>query len=127
MAHDLTRLTSPEEEELGAKQVELNRLSDLLGEKELELRDLRLCLAKFQNRYFRRVGAKYTELDVLRARIAEAKSQQHPQDARLKEAANDARGQAERTAREYEGFRQNPESEEMPPVTEDITEFRIIQ
>jgi cell pole-organizing protein PopZ len=93
---------TPEETELVGKKAELERLSDFLAEKELDLEELKLTVTQFQRRYYSEVGKKYVELDELRAQIAELKASQKPQDHKLNQEAARARTQAREAAEEYE-------------------------
>ena len=95
-------MNTPEETELSGKKVELERLSDLLAEKELNLEELKLTIAQFQHRYYSELGKSYIELDELRAQIAEIKAKQKPQDQRLNQEAKRARTQAREVAEEFE-------------------------
>jgi hypothetical protein len=102
MENDLTKANTPEEAELAKKKVELDGLSQLLAEKELNIEELKLTVARFQHRYFSEVGRKYVELDELRAQLAELKARQHPQNHELKQGAVTSRKQARDTKDEYE-------------------------
>jgi len=95
-------LDTPEETELVGKKAELERLSDFLAEKELDLEELKLTVTQFQRRYYSEVGKRYVELDELRAQIAELKARQKPQDHELNQEAARARTQARKAAEEYE-------------------------
>ena len=93
MKHDLMKLTTPEEEELLAKKTELESLSEVLAEKELDLEDIRLAVARFQHRYFAEIGKKYVQLDELRALIAGTAGKARSTRLQLKERSKDkARG-----------------------------------
>ena len=102
MEHDLTKANTPEEAELAKKKVELDGLSQVLAEKELNIEELKLTVARFQHRYFSEVGRKYVELDELRAQLAELKARQHPQNHVMKQEAVTSRKQARNTKDEYE-------------------------
>jgi len=91
---ELIEVGSPEEKELSAKQSELDSLSELLATKELKL-----SIARFQQRYFAEVGSKYVELDDLLAQLAEAKSRRCPDDTEARETATHARRGLEEIAR----------------------------
>jgi hypothetical protein len=103
MRNDLIKTNTPEEAELATKKAEIERLSQLLAEKELDLEELKLTVAAFQHRYYSQVGKRYVELDELRAQIAELKARQTPQDEELNQEAIKARTQARKAAEEYEG------------------------
>lgn len=104
-------MNTPEEDELATKKAELERLSQLLAEKELDLEELKLAVAAFQHRYYSQVGKRYVELDELRAQIAELKARQTPQDHELNQAAVRARTQARKAAEEYDGVDIEPQKD----------------
>ena len=106
-------MNTPEEDELATKKAELERLSQLLAEKELDLEELKLTVAAFQHRYYSQVGKRYVELDELRAQIAELKSRQTPQDHELNQEAVRARTQARKAAEEYEGVDIEPQKDSL--------------
>src|SRR5437773_10920957 len=62
---------TPEERYLQKKLAELADLESILAERELELHTLRGGLLAFEKQYQAAVGAKYAELDELKARLAE--------------------------------------------------------
>jgi hypothetical protein len=93
---------TPEESELALKKNELERLSDVLAEKELFLEELKLTGVQFQHLYYSKVGKKYVELDELQAQIAELMASQKPQDYKLSQEAEKARTKARKAAEEYE-------------------------
>jgi len=107
----LIKMSTPEEAELAGKKAELERLSDVLAEKELDLEELKLTVARFQRRYYSEVGKKYVELDELRAQIAELKVERKPQDHEMNQEATRARTQARKTAEEYEGIDIEPQTD----------------
>ena len=92
---------SPEEIELEAKKTELERASADLAQKELELEDIRLSIARFQHRYYAEVGKRYVKLDELRARIAEYHARQEPDNPEIQQFAENAREEASKTAQEF--------------------------
>jgi hypothetical protein len=102
MKNDLTKANTPEEAELTKKKVELDGLSQVLAEKELNIEEIKLAVAQFKHRYFSEVGRKYVELDDLLAQIADLKSRQQPQNQDLKQEAVTAKNQARNTKDEYE-------------------------
>lgn len=104
MKKDLIKINTPEEAELATKKTEIERLSQLLAEKELDIEELKLSLAAFQHRYYSQVGKKYVELDEVRAQIAEQKAKQAPQDHELNQEAARARTHAKIASDEYEGI-----------------------
>ncbi len=80
MTTDLAATMTPEEAELRERKTELGRLAAMLAQKELDQEDLRLSVARFEQRYFEELGRRYVELDELRAQIAEQRAQRTPQD-----------------------------------------------
>ena len=95
---DLIRSQTPEEQELEAKQRELDSLENELAEKELTFATLEAELWAFEIEYIRRVGVKYAELDELLAQNAEAEVADAPDDQTKQESAQAARRKAEETA-----------------------------
>lgn len=79
----------------------MSRLSQRLAAGELELRDTRIALARFEEVYYARLGSKYAELDEILARIAEVKAAGCDEGDIPSEQARRAREQAERSAGEY--------------------------
>lgn len=104
-------MSTPEEVEVERKKAELESLSDSLAEKELDLEDFKLAVAKFQHRYYSELGKKYVELDELLAQIAELKAKQKPQDHKLNKEAVRARAQARKAAEEYEDIGVEPKAD----------------
>jgi len=104
----LIGMNTPEEAELTAKKAELASLCELLAEKELDLTELKLAVARFEHRYFSEVGRKYVELDELKAQIAELRAQENRDDHHLSQEAIRARTQARTTAEEYKGVNMEP-------------------
>src|SRR3990167_7409535 len=91
---------TPEEEELQFKTEDLSRLEQELAEKALLLSTCKGELHLFEKRYNHVVGAKYAELDELRAQILGLVSRLEPQKDNLKAQADAAREQADRSAKE---------------------------
>lgn len=104
MKDNLIKVSTPEEAELAIKKAELDKLSQILAEKELDLEEGKQLILSFQRRYYSQVGIKYVELDEIRAQIAELQARQTSQDRELKKKAEKARTQAEETSKEYEGI-----------------------
>lgn len=81
---DASHPQSPEEEELDAKLAELAELEDELASTELELLDLKLRLAQFEERYLSRVGRRLLILEELERRIraleAKARGEASPEE-----------------------------------------------
>lgn len=95
----LIRKFSPEEQELERKKAELSALESELAQRELDLATLQAELRAFELRYLRTVGMKYAELDKLEAEITELLARKNPQDNSAQQRAEQARAQAEETAR----------------------------
>jgi hypothetical protein len=89
---------TPEERELGAKKVELEKLQQEFAQRELDLATLQINLRAFETHYLRMVGSRMAILDGLEAKIAEIKSVQDPQNAAAREKAKAARRQADESA-----------------------------
>jgi hypothetical protein len=92
-------IPSPEEDELGHKREEFERLRLALGERELELSTLQNELRAFETRYLSIVGTRFVTLDDLEAQLAELQAAQRPDDDHLKAIADEARFKANETAR----------------------------
>jgi len=111
----LVKMSTPEEAELAGKKAKLERLSGVLAEKELDLEELKLTVARFQHRYYSEVGKRYVELDELRAQIAELKAERKPQDHKMNQEAMRARTQARKAAEEYEDIDIEPQIDSKKP------------
>jgi len=94
MANKQARSTKPEERELARKRRESERVEAELAECELRLATLRAELRSLENRYLNLVGAPYSELDELRAQMAERLAAEEPANGRLQRVAKEARAQA---------------------------------
>ncbi len=70
-SHSDIQITRPEDRELEAKRSELAALEANLAERELQLTSLRVELSSFERKYLAEVGARYAELDELKAQLAE--------------------------------------------------------
>ena len=101
MDTSISKVNSPEEDELKSKHDEFQKLSEEIAERELELANLRNSISHFESRYFRDVGIKYLELDKINAEIAEKIAKQNPQNSTFQKEAETARESAKRTAEEY--------------------------
>ena len=99
MSTEITRSETPEERELARKQAEFAALEADLAQRELELATARGELHAFQARYIRIVGARFAELDEIRAQIAQVRARGSPNDRGAQEEAAEARIQAEESAR----------------------------
>jgi hypothetical protein len=87
----------PEERELAHKVLEQTTLETELTERELRTANLRAELGAFERRYLHFVGARYAELDELKARLAEKLAAEQPENDRAQQAARDARARANET------------------------------
>jgi hypothetical protein len=87
----------PEERELARKVLEQTTLETELTERELRTANLRAELGAFERRYLHFVGARYAELDELKARLAEQLAAEQPENDRAQRAARDARARANET------------------------------
>jgi hypothetical protein len=101
MDKSAVKFLSPEEEELRRKLAELDEISGVIAEKELELTNLCNSLSHFGSKYFSEVGIKYKELDDINAQIAEYAAKRDPSDITAQKKAEEARIQAERTEEEF--------------------------
>ncbi len=109
MTTDLVATMTPEEVELLDRKAELERLSAILAQKELDREDLRLSVTRFEQRYFAELGLRYVALDDLRAQIAEQRAQRTPQDPQSQAQARVAREEANQSAQEYHHSHHAPE------------------
>lgn len=74
---------TPEALELEAKQSELRALEERLVQRELDAATLRTELESFRASYLRIVGARYREIDRLKAQLARAEVHDHLKDPAL--------------------------------------------
>jgi very-short-patch-repair endonuclease len=81
-------------------QAELNHLEQELADKELELATAQAEVAHFSRRYYATVGAKYAELDELRAKVAAVRARHQPQDAEAQNLAEEAKRRADQSQAE---------------------------
>lgn len=98
MTTTLVRKQTPEERELEKKKAELATLEAELAERELERATLQAELHAFEQRYLRIVGARYAELDEIKAQIAEARARLNPSNKTAQEEAEHTRQQAAESA-----------------------------
>jgi hypothetical protein len=87
----------PEDQELARKLSEQTTLEVELTERELRTANLRAELGAFERRYLHFVGARYAELDELKAQLAAQLAVEQPDNERAQQAARDARARAEET------------------------------
>ncbi len=119
---ELTRSCLRIEEEIDAKRLELSQLTEDLAALELEATDLHRLLGLFERRYLTSVGALYVELDVLYARIAEARSKKAAaDDDDARRDAFRAQARADQSAREYQrAHAEPPETIAKGPITSSL-------
>jgi hypothetical protein len=98
---------TPEEEELARKLEELNTLTEMLANKELEFETLRNSVASFERKYLRLVGVKYVKLDEIRAQIADEFAKANPNDSSAKQEFKTARSAADRSADDFRSHTAN--------------------
>jgi hypothetical protein len=92
------KLMTPEEEELERKKASLAELEATLADRELELASFLADLVHFEKHYLQTVGRRYAILDELRAKIAEVRARQNPQEQDVGEQARRARAKARESA-----------------------------
>ena len=98
----IERRPSPEEEELGVKQAELDGLLDQLAQNELDLETLHAEINTFFSTYSAAVLPKVAEAKALRARIAQAIYVLDPSDTARSES-QEARSSADEAERDRQG------------------------
>ena len=122
MAKDLDKVRTPEEKELEENLAELAALKVEIAQRELELTTLTTELSEFEARYLGAVGLKFAELDALTAEIADHLVSLDPADGVAEAAAQAAREQAERSAKEA-GTTVAPTSTERFAPTKELQEL----
>ena len=107
---------SPEEAELKIKRRDLAKFEQEIAEKELELSTLKGELHLFECRYHMVVGAKYTELDEVKAQILELASCLYPRSDEFRAGAQSARERAQGSAKATgDGGSDSPEKDVFKP------------
>ena len=101
MYDSVEAVITPEEEELARKLEELNTLTEMLANKELEFETLRNSVASFERKYLRLVGVRYVKLDEIRAQIADEFAKANPHDNSAKQESKTARSAADRSADDF--------------------------
>lgn len=91
-------MLTPEDIELNKKQKVLERLKDRLATDEEEMADIRAELEQFETNYKMQVGRLYADLDEIDAQIAEEEVKLNPEDAEIKQRAEEARAHAAESA-----------------------------
>lgn len=94
MCNEISKHSTPEEIELEAKRCELASLEEQVSERELELATVRAKLHHFESAYLREVGIHLTEIDELKAQLAEKTAAHSPSDETAQSEAKAAREQA---------------------------------
>lgn len=94
MKIEILKKETPEEIELRKKIYKLEILKTELLKKELELATFKSELNAFELVYFRIVGARYAELDEIKAKIAESKFSKNPLNKIFEDEAAQARSRA---------------------------------
>ncbi|GJL77231.1 MAG: hypothetical protein NPINA01_02200 [Nitrospinaceae bacterium] len=113
-------MISPEEEELRLKRRDLAQLEQDLADKELELSTLNGELHLFEKRYQLVVGAKYTELDEVKAQILELASRLYPRSDEFRAGARSARERAQSSAEGADDIELDLPKEEAFEPTENL-------
>ncbi|MGA3112903.1 MAG: J domain-containing protein [Syntrophobacteraceae bacterium] len=107
MYKSVEAVITPEEEELARKLEELNTLTEMLANKELEFETLRNSVASFERKYLRLVGVRYVKLDEIRAQIADEFAKANPHDSSAKQEFETARSAADRSADDFRSHTAN--------------------
>ena len=123
MLKNIIRSQTPEEQELEKKRSQLAALEILLAQRELDLATLQGEINAFELRYSRKVGILLAKVDEIDARIAEVLALFAPKDYRAKEQAQQARTQANETAKESEAAQAEPEKRTYFKPTESLKEL----
>lgn len=95
------------------QRYELEVLTQEIAELELELATAQAEIADFSRRYHAAVGKLMVELDLLQAQIAAIEAERQPEDADLKQAAEQSQAQAERSQQEQQRFEDAPKNEKI--------------
>lgn len=93
----LSKVRTPEQEELEEKHRLLEELESDFANHQLEYSTLAGEINSFRNRYYLRVGSLYARLDTIRAEIREFLSRKTPDDKAASQEAEHARQQAQQT------------------------------
>jgi len=115
MNKNIAKRRTPEEEELYKKRIELATLENTLAQHELDLATLQAQLNLFLTRYLSTVGLCYSELDEIKAQIAEIEARLNPQEEVAKDKASKARQRAYESAKATQDIHDlEPPKEFMP-------------
>jgi DnaJ-domain-containing protein 1 len=95
----------------------LGLLEETLTQQELELATLSTELRRFEVKYLSIVGVRYTKLDEIEAKIAEALTKKNPSDVNAAKTMNEARARAQESAKATSGIpdikqKENPQPSE---------------
>ena len=101
---ELVATENPEEEELRRKTEELAALENQLADLELEAAALLADSQAFLNTVTSAVGPKLLERDLLRAKLAEARLSQDPDNEEFVNQADTAREEAQQAQQEFDAF-----------------------
>jgi hypothetical protein len=112
-AASASRALAPADGERRLK-AEFEVLAQEVGEMELEFATAQAELAEFSRHYHERVGTRIAELDALQAQIAEQLAARTPADVAIKQKAEKARAQSERSQRERTRFHELDREIEKP-------------
>lgn len=115
MSTEIVGSQKPEEKELIKKLAELEELEEKLTQRELELTTLSAEMRTFEAVYLRRVGVRYSKLDEIEARIAEAQARLNPQDGRTAERVTQARRRAQESAKATSYIPDTPQKDKLEP------------
>jgi hypothetical protein len=113
---------APEALELEAKLQQLEALEERYAEVQTEHITLQNALAAFKQRYWKRVGNLYAQLDSLRAEIARLRARLSPRDQMRQAAVGVASSQARASADAARDFETSVDCEPFAP-TEDLRKF----
>ena len=105
---ELVKTENPEEEELRRKKEELAALENQLADLELEAAALLADTQAFLVNVTSAVAPKILERDLLRAKLAEARLSQDPDNEEFIDQADTAREEAQQAQQEYDAFSGSP-------------------
>ena len=89
-----------------------------MTQRELELATIKADLQAFEGRYLRIVGIRYTELDKIKAQIAEAQARLDPINKDAQKQASQARAQAQESERATESALEQKKQKKFVPSDE---------
>ncbi|MCX6178409.1 MAG: hypothetical protein NT163_03405 [Chlorobiales bacterium] len=104
-------MKNPAEDELKKKKAESEKLFSLCAEKEHVLKELKLSMAKFQQRYTVEVSQKQAELNMLHAKLSELKFNKSHHVPHASQNSSGAETRVEGEADAYKGFNRENQSE----------------